>query len=213
MIFVINKDFASSFRKKIDSSIAKHCEVVYVYQTIKHIPTDFERPPDRSKPWGTAHALLTCKNFVDSLFVVINADDFYGRSAYKIIFNFLGQNHREVKIPEYSIVGYILNKTLTEHGSGTRGICDIDENGMLCAVHERTSIKRFGDQVKSSEDGKNWITITNKSIVSMNMWGFTRHIFAELEDRFRLFLKYNTDNLLEAEFFLPAVVNDLLLES
>lgn len=213
VIFVISKEIEPNFRRKIELTIGKYCEVTYVYQALENIPPEFSLPYYRKKPWGTAHAVLSCKNLVDSSFAVINADDYYGPSTYVRLYNFLSQRADDEDKPRYCIVGYILENTLTEHGTVARGICDVDENGWLRSIRERIRIKRFGSDVKYTENGKIWITIPGDSIASMNMWGFTPHIFSELDDRFFLFLQDNRGNLLDVEFFLPEVVNELLLEN
>lgn len=210
VIFVINKDIETEFRLKVEPSIGRYCEVAYVYQSLDNIPTGFVIPKGRIKPWGTAHALLSCKGLVDSPFAVINADDFYGRSAYESIYNFLSQSPKQAKEAQYCMVGYTLNNTLSEHGTVARGICDVGKNGLLRSVRELTRIKRFGSLVKHTEDGENWITIPGDSIVSMNMWGFTPRILLELEDLFISFLKASKDNPLDAEFYLPEAVNQQL---
>ena len=210
VIFVINKDIETEFRLKVEPTVGRCCEVAYVYQSLENIPTGFVIPKGRIKPWGTAHAVLSCKGLVDSPFAVINADDFYGRSAYESIYNFLCQSPQETKEAQYCMVGYILTNTLSEHGTVARGICSVGKNGLLLSVRELTGIKRFGSLVKHTEDGENWITIPGDSIVSMNMWGFTPRTLLELEKLFIPFLKASKDNLLDAEFYLPEAVNQLL---
>jgi hypothetical protein len=213
VIFVISKEIELEFRKKIEPSITQTCEVVFVTQKLENIPLNIDLHPARLKPWGTAHAVLSCKKFIDSPFAVINADDFYGRNAYELLYKFLSQESSERMETQYCMIGYTLENTLTKHGPVARGICDVDKEGWLRSVHERTRIKRFGDLLKYNENGKEWVTIPAKSIVSMNMWGFTTHIFSELQDQFIFFLKDNEGNLQDAEFFLPEVVNNLLFEN
>jgi len=181
-----------------------------VYQELNNLPDGFQVPPDRKKPWGTAHAVLSCKDIIETNFAVINADDFYGRSAYQSLAIQLQQADAYSTSSEFYMVGYQLKNTLTEHGYVSRGICEIDLNGKLISIHERTKIQEIEGIVKYSEIGNTWIEIPEESLVSMNMWGFTVELFNELDRQFDVFLNENRDNLRTAEFFLPEVINRLL---
>jgi NDP-sugar pyrophosphorylase family protein len=208
IVFVINRDIDRVFRERINQTIANSIEIDYVYQELADLPSGFHLPPKRVKPWGTAHAVLSCKHIVDTNFAVINADDFYGRSAYQSMADRLRQDAGQYN--EFFMVAYQLKKTLTEHGSVSRGVCEIDPNGRLISVRELTRIQIIDGEVKYSDDGNSWHTIPNDSQVSMNMWGFTVDLFKILDQQFEQFLTENYDNLKSAEFFLPEVVNRLL---
>ncbi len=212
IIFVINREVELAFRERIDSTIGKFYETVYVYQELDDLPEGFEVPDGRQKPWGTAHAVLCCEDWIEGPFAVINADDFYGQTAFKMLGSFLKDAKDKSGIYNLCMIGYRLVNTLTEHGHVARGVCKVDRKGHLIAVHERTKIKKFNGEVKYTEDGKNWIEIPADSLVSLNMWGFTPAIFSELRERFSHFLAENRGNLLTAEYFLPDVINQLLLE-
>lgn len=213
VVFVIKQDIEEVLRERVGKTIEKRCETAYVFQRIGDVPEGFEAPPDRQKPWGTAHATLSCKNVVHSPFAVINADDFYGRSSYQTLCDYLKNAQDRDGVYDYCMVGYVLENTLTEHGHVARGVCTVGQDGYLVEIHERTRIEKFGEISKYTEDGEHWVEIPKGTIVSMNMWGFTPSLFSELEARFPQFLQKNSDNIQEAEYFLPDVVDDLLKET
>jgi hypothetical protein len=196
----------------VGRTIEKRCETTYVFQKLEDVPAGFKVPPGRQKPWGTGHATLSCRNVVHSPFAVINADDFYGRSSYQTLCDYLRSAQDRDGVYNYCMVGYVLKSTLTEHGHVARGVCTVDEDGFLVGIRERTRIEKFGEIVIYTEDGKTWIEIPGESVVSTNMWGFTPSPFSELEARFPQFLQENSDNIQKAEYFLPNVVGDLLKE-
>lgn len=213
VIFIIKKAIEKEFKKYIGNRIKEHIQVEYVYQELNKLPEGFMVPEGRIKPWGTGHAILCCKDVIDGPFAVINADDYYGKSAFKEIYNHLmtyGDNDQY----QYTMVGYDLYNTLTENGHVARGICKIDENRKLLDIHERTRIEKHGDRAEYTEDGgKTWCELPKGTVVSMNMWGFTRSILKELEERFIPFLNENISiNPMKCEYFLPFVVDELLKE-
>ncbi len=213
VIFIIRKDIGEIFREKVGKTVESQVETVYVFQELSTVPAGFNVPAERVKPWGTGHAVLSCKDVVHEPFAVINADDFYGPGAMQALAGYL----REAQDPpggpyDYSMAGYVLENTLSEFGTVSRGVCEVTPDQYLTQVYERTKIKRFDDQVKYTEDGENWIDIPANSTVSMNMWGFTPSFLKELELRFPRFLHDNAANLVKAEFFLPNIVNQLLNE-
>lgn len=213
VVFVVKQEIEEAVRERVGRAIEKRCETAYVMQRIGDLPEGFEAPPERQKPWGTAHATLSCKNVVHSPFGVINADDFYGRYSYKTLCDYLKNARDRHGVYDYSMVGYVLENTLTEHGHVARGVCTVDQDGFLVEIHERTRIEKFGEISKYTEGGEHWVEIPKGSIVSMNMWGFTPSLFSELEARFPRFLQKNSDNIQKAEYFLPDVVDDLLKET
>ncbi len=212
VVFVISEALEEAFRERVGKTIERRCETTYVFQRLEDVPAGVQVPPDRRKPWGTAHATLACRDVVKTSFAVINADDFYGRSAYQVLGNYLGNAQDRDGVYDYCMVGYRLENTLTEHGHVARGVCTVNEDGYLVEIHERTRIERFGDVAKYTEDGENWVEIPKESPVSMNMWGFTPSLFAELEARFPHFVHENQHSIHKAEFFLPEVIGDLLRE-
>lgn len=212
IVFVIKKDLEALFRERVGRKIEPHAEVEYVFQDPADLPAGFTLPPDRQKPWGTGQAVLACREAINGPFAVLNADDFYGRSSFQTLADFLATARDGNGVGNYAMVGYVLENTLTENGHVARGVCSVDEAGYLTAVTERIRIVRFADGVKFSEDGgQTWTVIPPGSLVSMNMWGFTPGLFAELADRFSRFLRENVNNP-TAEFFIPSAVGALLAE-
>lgn len=206
----IRKDFMDTVGKRLESS---PMEIRYAYQEIEKIPSGCTVPAGRTKPWGTGHAVLCAKDAIGGApFAVINSDDYYGKSAYKAIYDALC-NARDGEKYDYCMVGYELGKTVTDHGSVARGVCVTDENGYLTDIHERTRIEVQGDAIRFTEDGENWTDLTPDTTVSMNMWGFTPSFLMELEGKFAAFIKNAMPaNPAKAEFFLPFAVAELLGE-
>lgn len=211
-IFIIKKSFEQEFKEKIGNRIAGIAEVDYVYQEeTEMLPADFQVPEGRQKPWGTGHAILCCKDKIDGPFAVINADDYYGSEAFRIIYQALA-NSEEEKAYSYAMVGYVLANTLTEHGSVSRGVCEVDGSGYLCGIEEKTKIKKQGAGAAFSDDGgETWNEISPECTVSMNLWGFQNSVMEKLEKSFAVFLEKEVpENPLKSEFFLPTVVEQLL---
>ncbi len=213
-VFVIKKQIEEDFKAAIGDRIEKVAEVHYAYQEINKIPEGIiEIPADRTKPWGTGHAILCCKEFLDAPFAVINADDFYGQDAYTKLYDFL-KNTEEADPMKISMVGYILENTLTDNGHVARGVCRVSEEGYLEKIDERTMIQKIDGQAHYSEDGGETFTpVSNTAPVSMNMWGFPLAYLRALEEKFPEFLKKAVkENPLKGEFYLPVVVDELLQE-
>lgn len=213
VIFIIKKAIEKEFKEHIGNRMAEHVKVEYVYQELAKLPKGFEVPEGREKPWGTGHAILCCRDAIDGPFAVINADDYYGKSAFQSIYSQLtkvmdGEQY------QYAMVGYKLYNTLTENGYVARGVCTVDGNGRLKDIHERTRIEKHGEQAEYTEDdGATWTKLGQDTLVSMNMWGFTESILGELEGRFSDFLSRQLPvNPLRCEYFLPFVVDELLKE-
>lgn len=213
VVFIIKKAIEKEFRENIGDRIASHVKVEYVYQELDRLPAGYQVPEGRVKPWGTGHAILCCQDVIDGPFAVINADDYYGKSAFVSIYNQLSEISDGEKY-QYTMVGYRLYNTLTENGHVARGVCTISEDGKLVDIHERTRIEKQGDKAKFTEDdGKTWTELGEDTVVSMNMWGFTKSIIKELDQRFAVFLdKELPGNPLKCEYFLPFVVDELLKE-
>jgi len=206
VVFVLNPKIEKDFKEIYEPRLKGRIKTGYVLQELTKIPEGIKFNSERVKPWGTAHAVMMTKDVVNEPFAVINADDFYGRDAYFVMSEFLQKVKNDEA--EYSMVGYLLKNTLSDHGSVSRGVCETDENGYLTDVVERTSIERKGGKVVYVEDAQE-VEVDENSIVSMNFWGFTPLFFSQLEENFIEFIKENADKL-KAEFFIPLVVNNLI---
>lgn len=212
-IFIIKRENEKEFKEVIGDRMAKHMEVAYVFQDLSNIPEPYHVPEGRVKPWGTGHAVLSCLEEIDGPFVVINADDYYGSHVFGMLYEYL-TTHEDDEKYRYAMAGYILENTLTENGHVARGVCEIDEDGNLKGLRERTRIekKEFGTAY-TEDDGATWNVIEPGSTVSMNMWGFTSSILQELKERFPVFLEHGLqENPLKCEYFLPNVVGEMVTE-
>lgn len=214
VVFIIKKENETDFRNAIGDRLSKQIEVAYVFQDLHNLPEGYEVPEGRVKPWGTGHAVLSCIDVIDGPFAVINADDYYGRHAFQMAYDFLSSGEEEEGVSHYMMVGYQLENTLTENGHVARGVCVTNEEGHLVKINERTHIEKRENGAAYTEDGGNtWVELPKGSIVSMNMWGFSSGILKELKDRFRAFLDENLkENPQKCEYFLPFVVDELLHE-
>ena len=206
----IRQDFMDTVGKRLERS---PMEIRYAFQEIDKIPEGGAVPDCRKKPWGTGHAVLCAADVIgDSPFAVINSDDYYGKSAFKTIFDALS-NAKDGEKYDYCMVGYELGKTVTLSGSVARGVCSTDAEGYLTDIHERTRIEVRDGIIAFTEDGENWTELPPETTVSMNTWGFTPSFLKELEGKFATFItKDMPKNPEKAEFFLPFVVAELLAE-
>ena len=214
VVFVIRKDLEKDFKEVIGNRIAQKVEVAYAYQEVSDIPAEYaEKFVGRTKPWGTGQAILCCKDVVSEPFLVINADDYYGVEAFQLIYDYLTTHQDDDKF-RYTMVGYILGNTVTDNGHVSRGVCTTNDQHELVEVTERTKIeKRNGGIAFTEDDGETWTELPADTIVSMNMWGFTRSILDEIKAGFPTFLdKGIKENPMKCEYFLPAVVSRLLEE-
>ena len=213
VVFIIKKENEADFKEAVGNRMAEQMEVAYVYQDLHNIPEGFEVPEGRVKPWGTAHAFLSAIDEIDGPFAVINADDYYGRDAFQVIYDYLATHEDDDKY-RYTMVGYKLENTVTDNGHVARGVCDTNEAGELVRITERTRIeKRNGGIAYSEDDGASWTELPGDTLVSMNMWGFTRSILDEIKAGFPAFLEKGlVSNPMKCEYFLPAVVSTLLEE-
>ena len=211
VVFIIKKENEKDFKDAVGRRIEKVMDTAYVYQELDSIPEGFAVPEGRVKPWGTAHAILCAAGEIDSPFAVINADDYYGRSAFEKIYQYL-TTHEDDEKYRYTMVGYRLINTVTDNGYVSRGVCALNEKNELVSVTERTRIEKRGSGVAYSEDGgSSWTEIDGNTLVSMNMWGFTESILEEIRSGFPAFLKKGlAENPMKCEYFLPSVVSDLL---
>ena len=208
VVFVIKKAIEEDFRQ-ITAGLEKHIDVAYAFQEVDMLPSGFQVPEGRTKPWGTGHAVLCAKDEVDGPFTVINSDDFYGRGAYMAIADFLRQPHSD---REYAMVGFLLKNALTENGSVARGVCEL-QNGNLAKVTERTKIFKRGSDAAYTEDGEHFVPLSGDTVVSMNFWGYQPSMMEELERRFPLFLEERLPkDPVKCEFYLPFATDALIQE-
>lgn len=208
VVFVIRESFAEAFKERFDPKLKGKIEVEYVFQELGNLPQGFALPENREKPWGTAHAILVTKDVIKEPFCALNADDFYGYEAYKVMAEFLGQSTIS---SEFSMVGYQLQNTLSDFGSVSRGICEADPDNLLQKIVETTKIFKNGKQIISVEPDGSEKQLTGNEIVSMNTWGFKPSIFKVLEEKFSLFLKENINNP-KSEIYIPSVVFEMIQE-
>lgn len=206
VVFVIRESFALDFKVRFESKLAGKIEIEYVYQEINKLPQGFVLPKEREKPWGTGHAVLMAKNVIFEPFAVINADDFYGPQAYQVIADFLTQS---VNGNNYGMVGYQLNKTLSDFGGVSRGICETDENNYLTKITETHKIRQQNSKIICESENNETIELTGNEPVSMNFWGFHPSVFNNIEDQFIEFLQTNIQ-LSKSEFYIPFVVFDMI---
>jgi UTP-glucose-1-phosphate uridylyltransferase len=206
VVFVVRESFADAFKDKFDPKLKGKVEVEYVYQELENLPEGFSVPDGREKPWGTAHAILVAKNVIKEPFCALNADDFYGYNAYRVMAEFLTQS---VNPTEYSMVGYKLKHTLSEYGSVSRGICKVDENDFLQKIVETTKILKKEDKVISVEPDGSEKELTGEESASMNIWGFTSSVFPVLEEKFIEFLEKKGSEL-KSEIYIPSVVFEMI---
>ncbi|HHU49622.1 MAG TPA: nucleotidyltransferase [Clostridiales bacterium] len=212
VVFIIKKELETNFREIIGDKVSRFMEVDYAFQSLDDLPQGYLLPEGRVKPWGTGHAVLSCRNIIKGSFAVINADDYYGKKAFKLIYDYLVHTQDDDKY-RCAMVGYTLENTVTEHGHVARGVCVVSEDGYLQDINERTRIEKRKGKLQYTEDGEHWITIPGESIVSMNLWGFTPGFMRELEQKFPPFLdRALRESPLSKEYFLPSVVDSLLKE-
>ncbi len=213
VVFIIRKDIEEIFKETIGNRIEKILPVSYVFQSMEALPDGFSVPEGRVKPWGTGQAILACKDVLDCPFLVINADDYYGKEAFVKIHNFLVEDHDESEKKQFCMAGFILGNTLSENGGVTRGICSVDENDHLVEVVETGGLIRKDEFTVLADRNGTIIDLSANRYVSMNMWGFTPYIFGELESRFVTFLESLTEaNAKKGEYLLPNIVDQLLKE-
>ena len=207
VVFVIRKDFEEDFRRVVLSKYADHVPCEVCFQGIDCLPEGFTRNPERTKPWGTNHAVLMAKDLIHEPFMVINADDFYGKESFEVMAKFLldvnGQHGK------YCMAGYRVGNTLSEHGTVSRGVCATDKMGYLTDVVERTAIESKNGHIVFPDENGNEVEIPFDTPVSMNMWGFTPEYFEYTEEAFKEFLKVSGQEL-KTEFYIPTLVNDLI---
>lgn len=209
VVFVVRESFAGAFREKFDPRLKGKIDVEYVFQELDNLPAGYTVPEGREKPWGTAHAILVTKDVIKEPFCALNADDFYGYPAYRVMADFLMHSRTD---NEYSMVGYKLRNTLSDYGSVSRGICNVDGNDMLQKIVETLKIIKREDKVVSIEADGRETFLSGEESVSMNIWGFKPQVFSILEERFTLFLKQHGQEL-RSEMYIPSVVFEMISEN
>lgn len=206
IIFVIRRDIEEAFRQAFGKRFESRCDVHYVFQEMNSLPSGFTLPPERKKPWGTAHAVLTAEKEVSEPFGVANADDFYGYSSFRVLSQFL----RDQCSPQvFTMVGYILRNTLSEHGSVSRGLCKCNSQGYLESVTEITKIEKDNSAAKYTDAEGQSHPLSGDEIVSMNLWGFHPALMNTIRKDFSDFLRENIQNI-KAELYIPTVINSML---
>ena len=214
VVFVIKHQIEDTFKAAIGDRLSRVVDVKYAYQELDDLPEGYAVPEGRVKPFGTAHAILAARHVVEGPFAVVNADDYYGPEAFKVVYDYLSANADRPGCYEYAMVGYRLDNTVTEHGSVARGVCEEDGDNFLVSITERTHIEKDGADARYTEDGgETWTPLAGSTVVSMNLWGLTRSYIDEAAARFPAFLdKTFAENPLKGEFYLPGVISDLLEE-
>lgn len=209
VVFVIRKSFEDDFRKNILDKLAGHVETALAFQELDDLPGGHLCPNNREKPWGTGHAIWVAREVIEGPFAVINADDFYGKEAFAVMADYLGGLSASGKKGQYAMCGYALDKTLSEYGRVSRGVCLVDENENLKKVTEHTDIgKNKDDHIISYYTGT---IFKPDTAVSMNFWGFSPDIFDHLEEKLKRFLATGLDQP-KSEFYIPMVVDELIGE-
>ena len=208
IVFIIRKNIADEFRAMFSKKLEGKIEVDYVFQELDAVPEEFVEP-ERVKPWGTGHAMLMVKEVVKENFAIINADDFYGKEAFKAMADHLKET--DSNSFDFSMMAYLLKNTVSDHGSVSRGECKVGQGSLLTEVTERTHIEKKGDQILVENESGTLEPIDPNTVVSMNFWGFTPAVFGYAEELFVTFLKENRGKL-KSEFFIPLIVNGFLQE-
>lgn len=206
VVFILRREILDEFHNTIGKRIEKKIEVNYVFQELEDLPEGFEKPADRTKPWGTGQAVLCCRNAVTTPFAVINADDYYGKEPYRLLHDYLVQEHAVTNgVQPVCMAGFRLGNTLSENGGVTRGLCEVDAQNHLVAIHETKNIRKTPEGAEA-----NGRTLSADMPVSMNMWGFQREFIDLLEDGFTQFLRQQPAGDITGEFLLPIFVDELL---
>jgi hypothetical protein len=206
VVFVIRKDIDNVFKHAVGARFERHIAVEYVFQELDKLPPGFSVPVGRSRPWGTLHAVLMAADTINEPFAVINADDFYGSEGYRVL-----AQHLQKGTMDYAMVGFFLRNTLSDFGVVSRGVCRVDGDDFLQGVVELTNIERDGAHARNTDSSGRIATLSGDEVVSMNMWGFTPHVFGQFGEHFQRFLRSSRPDI-KSESYLPSTVNELVLE-
>lgn len=213
VVFIIRKDLEKDFKEVIGNRIEKIVKVEYAFQELDHLPVGFAKPADRTKPWGTGQAVLSAKRLVKEPFLVINADDYYGKEAFQKIHDYMiGEMDQEASVYDLCMGGFLLTNTLSENGGVTRGVCQVDENGYLKKVTETYEIQKAGGEILAKDEKGSPVAIDSASHVSMNMWGLPPSFISELERGFPEFLAGIEDGDIKSEYLLPRIIDRLVAD-
>ncbi len=213
VIFIIRKDIEEEFKEVIGNRIEKVTEVKYAYQDLHDLPEGYELPTGRTKPWGTAQAIIAARNLIDCPFIVINADDFYGADGFKKVHDYLVEEHdkKNDKL-DICMAGFVLGNTLSDNGTVARGVCKVSDEGILKSVTETFEIARKDNVVMGKDKNGNDVELSASDVVSMNMWGLTPELVQVLIDKFPKFLDNLKEGDLKSEYLLPTIIDDLIKE-
>lgn len=209
VVFVIRRDFEQDFQQQVLSRYAGRIDAQYCFQDMDVLPGGFTRPAERTKPWGTTHAILAARDVIKEPFAAINADDFYGQQSYQVLHDFLAAPARQQDPTRYAMVGFTLRSTLSPHGTVARGVCVTDPQGHLVSIRELTKVRPVGDHVENQDGSVPPEVLTGQEPVSMNMWGFTPALFPRIEAAFEEFLARDGQDL-KSECYIPATVDVLI---
>ena len=214
VVFVIRHDFEAAFRAVVGGKYESCVSVEYAFQELDELPPGFTVPSARTKPWGTTHAIWCARHCVKEPFVSVNADDYYGKSVFRAVAQHLMRPvvGNPGRLPEYCLVGYPVLRTLSDHGAVARGICEVDEEGFLKSLVERTRVERWGDTGRYVDEAGNVCVLRGDEVVSMNMWGFTPSVFDQLERHLTNFLEVQNRTREDPECLIPAVVDEIVRE-
>lgn len=209
VVFIIRKDLEKDFKEIIGNRMEKLTEVEYAFQEVDNLPEGFTKPEGRTKPWGTGQAVLSCKGIIKEPFVVINADDYYGKEAFVKVHDFLVQEHPDDGKLKFCMAGFILGNTLSDNGAVTRGVCKV-EDGFLTGVVETSGIVKTADGAAAPDAEGNLVAMDAKGHVSMNMWGLTPEFLDTLDAGFKEFLSQLKPGDIKAEYLLPGIVDSMI---
>lgn len=205
IVFIIRRDFEEVFREKVAKKYEGHFDIEFAFQDFDDLPEGYTLPPERTKPWGTTHAIRAARHLINGPFAAINADDFYGSDAFKRLADFLKQGAQFT----FAMVGYRLDQTLSENGSVARGVTTVSDDGTLLSIQEMTKITKTPDGIANMEDPSAPVPLQGDARVSMNLWGFSPLLFKEMERRFVAWLDANITNI-KAEWYIPLFVDELI---
>lgn len=212
VIIVIKRDMEADFEEIIGKRLRPHINLQYAFQELEDLPPGYSVPADRVKPWGTGHAVLAARDMVDAPLTVINADDYYGKDAFKLMFDFLSENHDSADKPRHALCTWKLHNTLSPHGTVSRGVCELDDQGRLVGICELKKIAASDDDaIYTLDDGENWLPLSGEADVSMNFFGFSRGFMQLLADKFTAFLDESIKTQsLDSEYLLPEILGQEL---
>ena len=208
-VFIIRKSFEKEFKEIFNKKLEGKAEIAYVFQELENVPEKYINP-ERTKPWGTGHALLMAKDVVNGNFAIINGDDFYGKEAFEVMAKSLSK--KDMNSYDFNTMAYLLKNTVSDHGYVSRGECLVNDKNYLVDVTERTHIEKIDEKIIRKDDDGTYILIDGNTVVSMNFWGFTPRFFEFGQALFEKFLEMNKENL-KAEFYIPNIISDILKSS